>query len=598
MIKLNNVNFKYNNYVDVLKNINLEVSSGEIVLIKGTSGVGKTTLLKILSNSYSPSSGEYTNTFKNICFSRTDGYLVDEYTVMDNLLMVGANKSILYNKSRKYLQVFGLEWMTNRKVGTLSTGERRRLLLIQYLVSDSELLILDEPTANLDEENIGLIIEIIEQLVKNDGVTIIIASHDQRLDAISNKIFDLNKNECVVNKECDCSDNMLYSRSRLKRVKLFDYVSWKEKAGLIRSHLLLTIIISFIITLVLCFDYFSNYLASTFSKEINYDQVYIYKEGADKKNMNILEQDNLMEIFGSFSELRLVPEYSTSSFEIDNKLYSNTKNEYVKNILIYPNDYLNSNYNVDLEGCSFLISNDIYTNYFSNYLTPGSKVIFNIEIPDGYVKIDDAHVFTTSQKKISSDYFGVFTNDDFNKNTIIMNSNCIEEYSDSDLPKISYNIIIDSSETNNLIQMLEREELNYFINKHKNVSYYVLTNKIVMFIIGLFTLSLLLILEINNVVFRFNLIKRGNKLQRLLTLGFSDNTLASGIIKEQIILITFSIILSLLPIFFMRDIISISSEYINFYYVIFITLFIILIVYQYVTFRNIRSYIKKLKDEL
>jgi tungstate transport system ATP-binding protein len=195
---------------EVLKNINLVIRRGEIFALIGPSGAGKTTLLRILNLFEKPISGDLV--FEGIRLNGASGekntpystpYLntgiagtgirkkmsmlfqtpaVFNTSVFDNaaygLKVRGIDKRTIEEKVSTALAIVGLFGMEKQKARTLSGGEAQRLAFARAIVYEPEILLLDEPTANLDPANVAKIEEIIKRIRNERGTTIVIATHN------------------------------------------------------------------------------------------------------------------------------------------------------------------------------------------------------------------------------------------------------------------------------------------------------------------------------------------------------------------------------------------------------------------------------------
>ncbi|MBS7656469.1 ABC transporter ATP-binding protein [Candidatus Bathyarchaeota archaeon] len=192
MIELRNISKTYNE-VKALDNVNLEVHEGEILAVLGPSGSGKTTLLRILALIEKPSSGEvYFNGTKvtegNIQELRMQTTMVFQKTVVFNTTVY---KNVAYGlKLRKVpedtirkkvsdvLDLVGLRGFENRYANRLSGGEQQRVALARALVLHTKLVLLDEPTANLDPRNATIIEDVISTANHELGTTFVVATHN------------------------------------------------------------------------------------------------------------------------------------------------------------------------------------------------------------------------------------------------------------------------------------------------------------------------------------------------------------------------------------------------------------------------------------
>ncbi len=224
MIELVNVNkYYYNKHV--LKNINMDIKRGEIISILGLSGAGKTTLLRVINLLERIDSGKIYfdgNDVTNIPEDEKVKYrrrmclvfqkpIFFSGSVFDNiaygLRIRGYAENEIRRKVKEVLEIIGLEGYEKRNVKTLSGGEAQRVNIARALVIEPELLLLDEPTSNLDPKNTEIIEEVIRDINKERGMTIVIATHDQgqavrlsdRIAVINNGVIEqIGKKEDVI----------------------------------------------------------------------------------------------------------------------------------------------------------------------------------------------------------------------------------------------------------------------------------------------------------------------------------------------------------------------------------------------------------------
>ncbi|MFO7712500.1 MAG: ABC transporter ATP-binding protein [Dehalococcoidia bacterium] len=180
---------------EVLKDVNLSIDRGEVFALIGPTGAGKTTLLRIIDLLEIPTSGE-------ICFDgrpapRSGRHRLEmrrrmsfihqkpqffSSSVYDNvacgLRWRGVREDVISNKVGSILQTVGLNGQDNRDAHTLSGGEAQRVALARALVLDPEVLLLDEPTANLDPVSATKIERLIRSIAEQGSTTMIMATHD------------------------------------------------------------------------------------------------------------------------------------------------------------------------------------------------------------------------------------------------------------------------------------------------------------------------------------------------------------------------------------------------------------------------------------
>lgn len=175
----------------ILKNINLKVNNGEVLAILGYSGAGKTTLLKIISALDTNFTGEYLfngiNVKKNPEKVRKHITMVFQNptmfrgTVFENvaygLKVRGYDKEYIRDRVSEILELLGILEFMDKNAKKLSGGEKQRVAVARALVVDVDVYIFDEPTSNLDIENIKIIEGALENIKKMDK-TVIITTHN------------------------------------------------------------------------------------------------------------------------------------------------------------------------------------------------------------------------------------------------------------------------------------------------------------------------------------------------------------------------------------------------------------------------------------
>jgi tungstate transport system ATP-binding protein len=180
---------------EVLKGLNLGIGKGEVFTMIGPTGAGKTTLLRIIDLLEVPGAGEIY--FDGKCIPRSGKQRLEirrrmsfihqkpqvfNLSVYDNvacgLRWRGEEKNRIAEKVDHILEMVGLEGYENRNARTLSGGEAQRVALARSLVLEPEVLLLDEPTANLDPVSIAKIEQLISYVARQHNTTMIIATHD------------------------------------------------------------------------------------------------------------------------------------------------------------------------------------------------------------------------------------------------------------------------------------------------------------------------------------------------------------------------------------------------------------------------------------
>jgi len=200
MIKIDNLYKKFNR-VEVLKDINLHIKSGETVVLKGVSGSGKTTLLSLIGGLDRPSQGsllidnepihKLPDNFASKLRASKIGMvfqhfnLLEHLSVAENVMIPLIPTGLKLDKIKKRVdEVLELTNIAHKKdtlASRLSGGEKQRTAIARALVVNPQIILCDEPTANLDRANSLLFIETLQQL-HQQGKTIVVATHDPLFD--------------------------------------------------------------------------------------------------------------------------------------------------------------------------------------------------------------------------------------------------------------------------------------------------------------------------------------------------------------------------------------------------------------------------------
>jgi cell division transport system ATP-binding protein len=199
MIQLHNVSVSYQGEFTALSGVTLHVHKGEFLFLTGTSGAGKSTLLRLVFSGMQPTSGQILVDGQNLTrMSRSqvalmrrsvgvvfqDFKLLPNRTVFENvaitLEVLGWGAKDIGKKVFQILKQMGLEQKMNSTPLRLSGGEQQRVALARALVNDPKILLADEPTGNLDDQNKEQILSIFRD-ANLRGTTVLVATHDRRM---------------------------------------------------------------------------------------------------------------------------------------------------------------------------------------------------------------------------------------------------------------------------------------------------------------------------------------------------------------------------------------------------------------------------------
>lgn len=189
MIKIEKISKKFGENV-VLNNLSLEIEENKVTAIMGKSGVGKTTLIRILLGLEKKDSGIITGLEnKKISVVFQEDRLCDNLSPVLNVKLV-TNKKIKDDEIKKELIEIGLENSLKKKVNELSGGMKRRVAIVRAMMANSDLIILDEPFKGLDIETKNKVFLYLKEKIENK--TIIIITHDiEEAKSLNSKILHI-----------------------------------------------------------------------------------------------------------------------------------------------------------------------------------------------------------------------------------------------------------------------------------------------------------------------------------------------------------------------------------------------------------------------
>ena len=215
--------------IKALEDINFDVNEGEFISIVGPSGCGKSTILSILSGIINKSNGEI-NLKENysMAYMLQDDSLLPFRTILDNCLL-GLEVNNKINKENKeyvinLLETYGLGEFINKYPSSLSGGMRQRVALIRTLALKPDILLLDEATSSLDYQSALRISEDIYKIIKKEGKTAIMVTHDiAQAISSSNRIITVSKRPAKVKNIYDIEFDKRSTPIENRKDKKFSY---------------------------------------------------------------------------------------------------------------------------------------------------------------------------------------------------------------------------------------------------------------------------------------------------------------------------------------------------------------------------------------
>ena len=212
MITLQNINKIYRTdeiETQALENVNIEIDKGEFVSIMGPSGCGKSTLLNIIGLLDTPTSGSVTIDGTNVVgmkdsqlaafrnsklgFVFQSFHLIDSLNVIDNVMLPLQYRSMKESErerlAKEVLNRVGLSHRMRHRPSQLSGGQCQRVAIARAIVGNPEIILADEPTGNLDSKMGAEVMELLHQLNKEDGRTIVMVTHNEQQAEMTDRII-------------------------------------------------------------------------------------------------------------------------------------------------------------------------------------------------------------------------------------------------------------------------------------------------------------------------------------------------------------------------------------------------------------------------
>lgn len=213
VIEVNNLEKVYEGAVPVraVNGISLTITQGEFTALKGPSGCGKTTLLNMLGGLDQPTAGsiaiggvDITTLSENALIDfrlRNIGFVFQAYNLIPVLsaqenvsfimLLQDRPKQEREARAQQLLEAVGLKGKEDKRPGQLSGGQQQRVAVARALASKPQFVLADEPTANLDSQSTANLLDIMERLNKEEGMTFVFATHDDRVIKKARRIISI-----------------------------------------------------------------------------------------------------------------------------------------------------------------------------------------------------------------------------------------------------------------------------------------------------------------------------------------------------------------------------------------------------------------------
>lgn len=217
MIRIENVTKTYikeGHVVKALDNVSLEASKGEFVVVKGSSGCGKTTLLLTAGGLLHPQEGkvlidnqdlyELSNKKMSEFRSSNIGFVFQQYhlipylTILENITIptLAHQHELPEKHAIELIKDLGLKDRMNHTPGELSAGEKQRTALARALLYQPNIILADEITGNLDEKNAAIVLKKLAEFAKSNG-TVLLVTHDEKAFVYADRILDFEKMDLV-----------------------------------------------------------------------------------------------------------------------------------------------------------------------------------------------------------------------------------------------------------------------------------------------------------------------------------------------------------------------------------------------------------------
>ena len=222
--------------VEVLRDINFTISKGEVLSIIGSSGSGKSTMLRCINLLEKPTGGDIlyhgdsilSSKFNQNKFRSKVGmvfqqfYLFENMSVMENCIVaqikvLKKDKDFAIKEAKKYLELVGMIEHAHKKPSMLSGGQKQRVAIARALCMNPEVLLFDEPTSALDPEMVNDVLKVMSKLAKT-GMTMVVVTHEMQFARdVSTRVCFMNEGYIIE----DTDPHTMFTNPKQERVKEF-----------------------------------------------------------------------------------------------------------------------------------------------------------------------------------------------------------------------------------------------------------------------------------------------------------------------------------------------------------------------------------------
>ena len=224
------------NGVEVLKDINFTISKGEVLSIIGSSGSGKSTMLRCINLLEKPTGGDILYHGESILSSKFNQnkfrskvgmvfqqfYLFENMSVLDNctvaqIKVLNRDKESAVKEAKKYLELVGMIDHAHKKPSMLSGGQKQRVAIARALCMNPEVLLFDEPTSALDPEMVNDVLQVMSKLAES-GMTMVVVTHEMQFARdVSTRVCFMNEGYIIE----DTDPKTMFTNPKHERVKEF-----------------------------------------------------------------------------------------------------------------------------------------------------------------------------------------------------------------------------------------------------------------------------------------------------------------------------------------------------------------------------------------